>query len=117
MAECYIVVGKQFLRRDDASDFFTSDTVFKNLSDAINESRKIYEKFLRFIKEDYEFCYNTDEDLFEENFFVDEKNEQWYNSPIGSFSIVDINGHFAEGFLKKVTIKLDDKKTEKDNND
>ena len=110
MAECYIVVGKQFLRRDDASDFFTSDTVFENLSDAINESRKIYEKLLEFIKEDYESCYNTDEDLFEENFFVDEKNEPWYNSPIGSFSIIDTEGYFVEGIIKKVYINLSDKK-------
>ena len=115
MAEYYIVVGKQFLRRDDVSYFFTSDAVFENLSDAINESRKIYGKFLGFIKEDYESCYNTDEDLFEENFFVDEKNESWYNSQIGSFSIIDTEGYFVEGIIKKVSINLSDKKSEEEN--
>lgn len=116
MIDGYIVEGKKLLRIDDTLDIFTSDTVFENLSDAINESRKIYKKLLKSIKKDYKTYYNKEDDSLEENFFVDEKNEQWYNSPIGSFSIVDINGHFAEGFLKKVTIKLDNKKTEKDNN-
>lgn len=115
MAECYIVVGKQFLRGDKLSDFFTSDTVFENLSDAINESRKIYEKFLGFIKEDYESCYNKEDDALEENFFVDEKNEHWYNWPIGGFSIIDNDGYFVEEIIKKVSINLSDKKSEEDN--
>lgn len=113
MIEGYIIEGKRFLSEDFLSedsgpDFFTSDTVFANLADAIEESRKIYEELLGFIKEDDESYYVEGEDPLEEDYFREED---------GSFYIRDIETKYAEGFIKKVSINLGDKKLEETNND
>lgn len=114
MIEGYIIEGKRFLREDPEPDFFTSDTVFTNLADAIEGGRKIYEEILGFIKEDGdESYYDEEEDPFEENFFADDLSDR--NAGY-LFSIRDTDGYFAEGFLKKVSINLGDKKLEKTNN-
>lgn len=112
MIEGYIVEGKRHLREDFEPDFFTGDTVFTSLADAVEGSRKIYEELLGFIKEDDASYYDDGEDPLEENYFVEEKHEQRHNVIAGSFSIVDVEGNFAEGFIKKVSINLGDKKLE-----
>lgn len=112
MIEGYIVEGKRHLREDFEPDFFTSDTVFTSLADAVEGSRKIYEELLGFIKDDDESYYDEGEDPIEENFFIDDLSCRI----AGSFSIVDVEGNFAEGFLKKVSIDLGDKKLEETNN-
>ena len=115
MIEGYIVEGKRHLREDFEPDFFTSDTVFTSLADAVEGSRKIYEELLGFIKEDDASYYDEGEDPLEENYFVEEKHGLRYNVTAGSFSIVDVEGNFAEVFIKKVSINLGDKKLEETN--
>ena len=112
MIEGYIIEGKRFLRGDPEPDFFTSDKVFARLSDAVEESRKIYEELLGFIKDDGESYYDEGEDPSEENFFVDDLSDR----KVGHFSIRDTDGYFAEGFINKVSIDLGDKKLEETNN-
>lgn len=112
MIEGYIIAGKRFLREDPEPDFFTSDKVFARLSDAVEESRKIYEELLGFIKDDDESYYDEGEDQIEENFFIDDLS----NRNAGQFSIRDTDGYFAEGFLNKVSIDLGNKKLEETNN-
>ena len=113
MIEGYIIEGKRFLRGDPEPDFFTSDKVFARLSDAVEESRKIYEELLGFIKDDDKSYYDEGEDPFEENFFTDDLS----NRNAGYlFSVRDTDGYFAEGFLKKVSIDLCDRKLEEANN-
>lgn len=127
MIEGYIIEGKRYLRGDPEPDFFTSDKVFTRLSDAVEESRKIYEELLGFIKEDDESYYDDGEDQLkdddesyyddwedplEENFFTDDLSDR----NAGYFSIRDTDEYFAEGFIKKVPIDLGDKKLEETNN-
>lgn len=113
MIEGYIIGGKRRLREDFEPDFFTSDTVFTNLADAIDGGRKIYEELLGFIKEDDASYYDEGEDPFEENFFADDLSDR--NAGY-LFSVRDTDGYFAEGFLKKVSINLGGKKLEGANN-
>lgn len=112
MIEGYIIGGKRHLREDFEPDFFTSDTVFTSLADAVEGSRKIYEELLGFIKDDDESYYDEGEDPIEENFFIDDLSDR----NAGQFSIRDTDGYFAEGFVNKVSINLGDKKLEETNN-
>ena len=42
MIEGYIIEGKRFLREDPEPDFFTGDTVFTNLADAIEGGSTVH---------------------------------------------------------------------------
>lgn len=108
MIEGYIIKIERCLRSDDEYVFITSDTVFTNLTKAIEESRKLYNKFCeqieKEVRSEYSLIELQDEDPFDEKRFCDD----------GAFFIRDGYGHYVDGYIEKVNIDIDNKKETND---
>ena len=112
MIDGYIIEGKRLLQGDERFYNITSDVVFTNLSDAIEEGRKTFRKYLdilvnRAVIYD-EYPSPIDEMVYSENSF-DENNMRFYAH--------EVEDHYVEVTIRKVSIKLGNKKLEETNND
>ena len=112
MIEGYLIEGKRFLRGDERHYNITSDIVFTSLSDAIEEGRKTFRKYFdilvnRAVIYD-EYPSPIDERGYSENSF-DENNMRFYAH--------EVDDHYVEVTIRKVSIKLGNKKLEETNND
>ena len=109
MIEGYIIKIERCFRYDGEYVFITSDTVYSNHSTAMEESRKLYNDFCKQIEKEIKDEYSLDElqeDIFDDKRFCDD----------GAFFIRDIYGYYANGYIEKINIDLDDKQLKKDNN-
>lgn len=101
MIEGYIIEIDRYFRNDIGRTCFTIDTVYTNLNEAIERSRMIYNEYCKAYNElvrPFDLCHFSDK--------------------TGKFNIYELWDHYyADGTIRKVTIKLDNKKTKEDNND
>ena len=89
MTEGYIVEVSRYLRNDSEDcQFIVDDTVFINLNDAIERSRKLYN----------EYCESA-------NKLVRPFDECYFNDKTGKFFIFELfESYYAEASIKKVSI-------------
>lgn len=106
MIEGYIIEGTSFIAGNERPYDITSDIVFTSLSDALEEGRNTFEKYFDFISDPA--FYPDGGNQIDEKYF-DEDNMVFYSH--------NIRGYYVEVTIRKVSIKLGNKKLEETNND
>ena len=108
MIDGYIIEGERFLRGDDRPYNITSDIVFTSLSDAIEEGRKIFKQYFDILSG-------------REYYYADGGNpiDEYcgFSKETMSFYAHNTSCCYVSVKIRKVSIKLENKKLEETNND